>query len=249
MKLTLLELVQDMLVATDSENVSSVGETEDAGMCVNIANREFEKLISKFRWKHTREFSKLEVTSNKNEMTLASNAIAVDPNTVYYTDDRVYWMEPDRFLAYTITRLTSESNIIESNNVKVYSDRNPQYFTSFDDYTLVFDAYPNSSGLLKASTDVMVYTQPTSRLNADSEYFDLPAQAFPALAQRCIAKAVLEIKGDTHGYSAEKREADNAVAALSRNIILVDRPPDVRNNIIPRRSMRNTFNRTQRIIP
>ena len=48
MKLTLLELVQDMLVATDSENVSTVGETEDAGMCVNIANREFEKLISKF---------------------------------------------------------------------------------------------------------------------------------------------------------------------------------------------------------
>ena len=249
MKLTLLELVQDMLVATDSENVSTVGETEDAGMCVNIANREFEKLISKFRWRHTRSFSKLEVTSIKNEMTLASNAVAVDPSTVYYSDDRVYWMEPDRFLAYTITRLTSESNIVESNNVKVYNDRNPQYFTSFDDYTLVFDSYPNDSGLLKANTDVIVYTQPTSRLNADAEYFDLPSQAFPALSQRCIAKAVLEIKGDTQGYAAEKREADSAVAALSRNIILVDKPPDVRHNIIPRRSMRNTFNRTQRIIP
>ena len=46
MKLTLLALVQDMLVATDSENVSTVVETEDAGMCVNIAKREFEKLIS-----------------------------------------------------------------------------------------------------------------------------------------------------------------------------------------------------------
>ena len=184
MKLTLLELVQDMLVATDSENVSTVGETEDAGMCVNIANREFEKLISKFRWRHTRSFSKLEVTSIKNEMTLASNAVAVDPSTVYYSDDRVYWMEPDRFLAYTITRLTSESNIVESNNVKVYNDRNPQYFTSFDDYTLVFDSYPNDSGLLKANTDVIVYTQPTSRLNADAEYFDLPSQAFPALSQR-----------------------------------------------------------------
>ena len=249
MKLTLLELVQDMLVATDSENVSTVGETEDAGMCVNIANREFEKLISKFRWRHTRSFSKLEVTSIKNEMTLASNAVAVDPSTVYYSDDRVYWMEPDRFLAYTITRLTSESNIVESNNVKVYNDRNPQYFTSFDDYTLVFDSYPNDSGLLKANTDVIVYTQPTSRLNADAEYFDLPSQAFPALSQRCIAKAVLEIKGDSQGYAAEKLEADSAVAALSRNIILVDKPPDVRHNIIPRRSMRNTFNRTQRIIP
>ena len=249
MKLTLLELVQDMLVATDSENVSSVGETEDAGMCVNIANREFERIISKFRWRHTRAFSKLEVTTSKNEMTLATNAVAIDPNTVYYSDSRVYWMEPDRFLAYTITRLTSESNIIDSNGIKVYSDRNPQYFTSFDDFTLVFDAYPNSSGLLKASTDSIVYTQPTSRLSADGDYFQLPAIAFSALAQRCIAKAVLEIKGDSQGYGAEKREADNAVAALSRNIILIDKPPDIRDNIIPRRSMRNTFNRTQRIIP
>jgi len=249
MKLTLLELVQDMLVASDSENVSSVGETEDAGMCVNIANREFERLISKFRWKHTKEFSKLEVTSILNEMTLGTTAIAIDPSTVYYSDSKIYWMEPDRFLAYTITRLTSESNIVESNNVKVYSDRDPQYFTSFDDSTLVFDAYPNASGLVKANTDVIVYTMPTSRLTDNSEYFDLPAQAFSALSQRCISKAILEIKGDTQGYGAEKREADNAVAALSRNILLVDVPVDIRGHIVPRRSMRNTFNKTQRILP
>ena len=66
MKLTLLELVQDMLVATDSENVTDVGDTEDAGMCVNIANREFERLISKFRWRHTRAFGKLVVRANKH---------------------------------------------------------------------------------------------------------------------------------------------------------------------------------------
>jgi len=29
MKLTLLEIIQDMLTATDSENVSDVGETEE----------------------------------------------------------------------------------------------------------------------------------------------------------------------------------------------------------------------------
>ena len=192
MKLTLLELVQDMLVATDSENVTDVGDTEDAGMCVNIANREFERLISKFRWRH--------------------------------------------------------SNISEVGNIKVFTDRNPQYFTSFNDEVLIFDAFPNASGLVAEDTDCIVYNAPTSRLTTNNEYFDLPPQAFPALSLRCISKAVMEIKGDTQGAQAEKRDADNAVAALSRNARLVDILDDRRDNIIARRSMRNTFNRTIRII-
>ena len=249
MKLTLLEMVQDMLTATDSENVTGVGQTEDAGMCVNIANREFERLISNFRWRHTRTLGKLEVTSNLNEMVLPNTAIALDPFTMYYAGDKVYWMEHDRFLAYTITRATSESNITEVNNTHVYTDRNPQYFTSFDDLTIVFDSYPNASGLLKANTDVMLYDHPTSRLTADAEYFDLPPQAFPALTHRCVARAILEIKGDTQGYSAIKREADNAIASLSRNARLVDIPDDRRKHVIPRPSMRNTFNRSERILP
>jgi hypothetical protein len=248
MKLTLLELVQDMLVATDSENVSTVGETEDAGMCVNIANREFERLISKFRWRHTRSFSKLEVTSNKHEMTLATNAIALIPESVYYSGNRVFWMDEDNFLAFTIARNTTESNIEEINNIKVYNDRDPQYFTSFDDETLIFDAIPTASGLVKANTDCIVYLQPTSRLTSDGETFDLPPQAFAALNARCIVKAVREIKGDTQGAQAEKRDADNAIAALSRNARLVDIFDDRREHIVPRRSIRNTFNRTTRIV-
>tara|TARA_R110001592_G_scaffold255311_1_gene518837 strand:- start:159 stop:908 length:750 start_codon:yes stop_codon:yes gene_type:complete len=249
MKLTLLEIVQDMLTATDSENVTSVGHSEDAGMCVNIANREFERLISKFRWRHTRAFSKLEVTSVANEMTLATNAVAIKPDSVYYSDARIEFMDEEDFLAFTITRNTSETNIIDSNNIKIYNDRDPQFYTSFNDETLVFDAIPNGSGLVKANTDCIIYNHPTSRLTLDGEYFDLPKQAFSALAQRCIARAVLEIKGDTQGYQAENSAANNAVAALSRNARLVDVLDDRRDRIVPRRSMRNTFNRTQRITP
>lgn len=249
MKLTLLEIVQDMLTATDSENVNNVGETEDAGMCVNIANREFERLISKFRWRHTRTFGKLDTTSNKHEMTIPTTSVSLTPDTMYYSGDRVYWMDPDRFLAYTISRNTSESNISEIANVKVFTDRNPQYFTSFNDATITFDSYPNASGLTSDDTDVILYDSPTSRLTSDGEYFDLPPQVFPALVQRCIYRAMLEIKGDTQGAQVAKRDADNTIAALSRNARLVDQPDDRRKHIVPRRSMRNTFNRTERILP
>jgi hypothetical protein len=248
MKLTLLEIVQDMLVATDSENVTDVGETEDAGMCVNIANREFERLISKFRWRHTRAFGKLVVRTNKHEMNLATTDIAINPETLYYAGDRVSYMTPALFLALMLARNTSDSNITEVGNIKVYTDRNPQYFTSFNDEVLIFDAYPNSSGLVANDTDCIVYNAPTSRLTTNNEYFDLPPQAFPALSLRCISKAVMEIKGDTQGAQAEKRDADNAVAALSRNARLVDILDDRRDNIIARRSMRNSANRTIRII-
>ena len=76
----------------------------------------------------------------------------------------------------------------------------------------------------------------------------MPPQAFSALVSRCIVAAVREIKGDTQGAQAEKRDADNAVAALSRNARLVDVFSDRRDHIVPRRSMRNTFNRTVRIV-
>ena len=249
MKLTLLQIVQDMLTAIDGENVTSVGETEEAGMCVNIANREFENLISKFRWRHTRTFGKLDTTAFKHEMTIPSTAIALMHDPVFYAGDRVYWMEPERFLSYTLSRNTADSNISEVNHIKVFTDRNPMYYTSFDDETLVFDAYPNASGLTADDFDVILYNHPTSRLVADGEYFDLPAQAFSALVERCVAVAIMEIKGDTQGAQFKKRSADNAVAALSRNARMVDVPNDRRKHLVTRRSQRNTFNRTERITP
>ena len=44
MQLTLLQIVQDMLSAIKAENVATVvsgSTTEDALLCVNIANREY----------------------------------------------------------------------------------------------------------------------------------------------------------------------------------------------------------------
>lgn len=238
MKLTLLELVQDMLAALDAENVSGVGQTEEAGMCVQLANRSYEQMMMGKRWRHLRGYHVLSTTAIFNEMTTPSGTVAVDPANVYYNDQNLDYLSPEDFLAMTIKRNTAESNIALYNGIKVYTDRDPKYFTSDDDETLRFDAIPDIiNGLQSADTMVLAFVAPTSRLTADGEYFDMPAQMFPALNSLCIAKALGELKGDTQQGNVEMRNYRSMAARLGRNARLVDRLDDTRKWIIPRRSL------------
>jgi hypothetical protein len=236
-KLTLLNLVQDMLVAIDAEDVTSVGQTPEAGMCVNIANRAFEQVAVFRRWRHFKQYSRLEAGTNLNELTMPSGTIAFQPNDLWYNDQPMQYMRPEMFQTFTIRRNTSESNIQETNDIKIYNDRDPDFFTSADDETLVFDAIPSTiSGLDASLSRALIYKLPTSRLSSDSSQFDLPAVMFPALDTLCISLALGELKGDSQEAGKYERRYKVQMSSLSRNSRLVDREDDRRRWIVPRTS-------------
>lgn len=235
MQLTLLQIVQDMLTSIDAQNVTDVSETEEASMCVNIANRSYEEMMSGYRWKHLREFTTLSSTAVLNELTLPSGTIAIDPNNIYYDTQTVQYMDYERFMNLTIKRDTSASEIELIGTTKCYNDRDPQYYTTYDDFTLVFDAVPdNVSGLDTSVTSAIVWRVPTSRKTDDGDVFDLPTQAFPALSLLCQSKAMSELKGDTQEGARIYREYVKAVASLARNARVIDIIPDRRKWIVPR---------------
>ena len=235
MQLTLLNLVQDMLVATDGQNVTSIDETEESSMCINIANRAFEEMIGGFRWRHMREYAQLSTGAQLNELVLPSGTFSFEPNDFYYNDNIVYYLDTERFIAITIARDTSESNIEEINNVKVFNDRDPQWFTSFDDATLVFDTIPSASGLDATKSRALVYILPVARKSQNADVFDLPLQAFPALSLLCESKAVGTLKGDTQEAQRIYREYVKSVSSLARNARVIDILNDRRKHIVPRR--------------
>lgn len=246
LKLTLLELVQDMLTAVNGENVNSVGDTEEAAMCVNIANRQFEKMSAKNRWKHFKEYtSSLQTTSNLNEMNLPTGAFAFKPDTIYYDGNPVWYLTPEVFLNMVVARDSStDSSILTINGIPVYKTKTPVYFTSDDDELLRFDGCVDSTnGLDGSKFKAIVYSTSTSRLSADSEVFDLPAQAFPTLGEYCIAYAIKELTSDEESFRSQLREAKTSAAALARNARLVDQPDDWRKNITPRRTRGTTTTR------
>lgn len=236
-KLTLLQLVQDMLVAIDAEAVTSVGETPEAGMCVNIANRAFEQIAVYRRWRHFKQYSRLDAGSNLNELVMPSGTIAFQPNDLWYNDLPMQYMRPEHFQTFTIRRDTSESNIESVNDIKVYNDRDPDFYTSPDDETLVFDAMPdNVSGLDSTLSRAMIYKLPTSRLDSDSQQFDLPAVMHPALNTLCISLALGELKGDSQEATRYERRYIKQMGSLARNARLVDRMDDRRRWLVPRTS-------------
>ena len=248
MKLTLLQLVQDMLVAIDAENVSDVTTTTESNMCVAIANRTYEELMSMYRWRHLRQYSTLSTNANKNQLIVPDGTVAVDPTSLWYgsTDEEqpVFWLSPNDFLAITIRRQEADATVEKVGNIKSYNDRNPQYFTSDDDEILKFDAFPDSGGLVGTDCVCIIYKVATSRLATNTDVFDLPGIAFPALSSMCIAKAIAELKGDTQGSQLEKRNFTRLMSSLMRNSRLIDVLDDRRVHTVPR----YPISRTGRII-
>lgn len=235
MKLTLLELVQDMLIACESENTSSVNETEESARMVNIANECYETMISKKRWKHMKKLAIMEAASDLNTLSLPEEATYFDEKNIFYTGVRVTYLEPKVFLSLTEPRLETDSNITVISQIKTYNDRIPLFCTSFDTRTLVFDSCVDTiNGLQPSNCKILIYEAPTSRLNGDGDIFHLPHQAFPALQKYCIGTAINRVKSDSNGAAIELKEYHSLMAALSRNNSLIEGEQDMRDNIVSR---------------
>lgn len=248
-QLTLLELISDMLVAIDSENVASVGDTEEAGMCVNIANRAFEIMATQGRWKHFRVHNaQWSTTSNSNELTMPTGAYDLMLGSVYYNGDLVNYMYPEDFEAQSIKLDLDESNIEEVNSIRIYNDRVPLWFTSFDDSTITFDA--DDSGSLDGSKiRSIIWVAPTSRLSTDAQVFDFPGRAFPALSLLCQSMAVGSLKGDTSEARSLLQQYKTLFARLSKEARFIDPQPDVRRNIVARNTHVSGVTRIKQLLP
>lgn len=203
MKLTLLELVNDMLTALTSEGVTTVSDTEESLTCVNICNRVFESLIYYYPWRHLQTGrGALTAGTYKNELKGPSNTIRIEDATVWYGDitdegrSLVLYQSPEAFIAAQINMDPADDNIEAVNGINVYNDRNPTYFTSFDGLTYVFDSIPTTTGLLTADSFAAYAVGPSARVTTGSTTFNLPAQVYPYFRDMCIEMALLELKNE-----------------------------------------------------
>lgn len=231
--MTLLEIVQDILSDMDSDEVNSINDSTESLQVAQLVKSTYYTIIDGRDFPWMKEMFQLNATGGSSRptyMALPDTIIDLDwikYNTRKSTDTKdkftkVEYKLPEEFLEITDQRDSSATNIqviTDPSGIKInaYNDRGPQYFTSFDDDTLVFDSYDSAIDSFLQNSKTQCYGKRSVVFTmSDSFTPDLPVQMFSYLLNEaksnCFAtlKQVANVKAEQNSISQKRRMSQEA---------------------------------------
>lgn len=210
-KMTLLDMVQDIMSDMDSDEVNSISDTAESLQVAQIIKTSYYNIIDgkDFAWMY--ELFQLNTSgtvSRPTHMSLPEDVIDlkwIKYNNKKSTDtknklEKVTYKTPEEFLdivdardssASEVTAISDSSDIL----INIYTDRGPKYFTSFDDDNLVFDAYDSTKETNLTNSNTQVYGKRSVTFTlSDSFTPELPVQMFSYLLNEAKSTAFLTLK-------------------------------------------------------
>lgn len=211
MKMTLLDMVQDILNDMDSDEVNSIDDTVEAAQVAQIIKTTYFAMMSNKNWPHLRQAISLipstddtrpthmAVPDDIKELELINyNCVKEGETRKRYREMK--WLDPDAFLRRSNGLNTDNPDVIvvtdySGIDVQVQSNKNPEYYTSFDDVNLIFDSFDEDieDTLQESKVQALAYIMPQWS-TVDGFIPDLPEEAFIALLEEAKSKASLKLK-------------------------------------------------------
>lgn len=212
MKKTLLEITQDVLSASDGDEVNAISDTTESIQVASDIRYNYYDLIGRKDWQFLRLLTELESVGDANRPThllipahiskmemLQYNKLKVGDNRNFY--DPLRYKFPDEFLEYVNGRDNTLPNydvITDFNgaNITIRNDKHPQFYTSFDDKYIVCDQYDSDieSTLKGDNTQALLFRWP-QWTHEDDFIPELPEEMFPLLVAECITYALAKKDG------------------------------------------------------
>mgnify|MGYP001157864718 FL=1 len=220
---TLLEIVQNILSSMDSEDVNSISDSVEAEQIAQVVEDTFYNIIATRSIPEHESLMKLTALSDVNFPTHFSYPANVkvvkklwydvsDNDTFEYREIR--WCEPEDFLDMVDTRAlgATVTNVVDKSggtNLRIFNDRHPTVYTSFDDDYIVLDAHKASVDTTLQESKIRGFgtTYPIFSLT-DSHVPDLDATMFPYLINESKSVCFSIFKGgaDPKIEQATKRQ-------------------------------------------
>ena len=213
MKLSVLDMVQDILSDMDSDEVNSISDTVEAMQVAQILKTTYFNMCSNRKWgdqkrlttlDHSGDISKpthLKLPENTKELIFLSYNCKKDQTSGPIDEYRkLEYRYPDEFLRIVNTRPRNNSayeEVTDFGGVKLFIKNNehPTYWTSFDDKYLICDSYyADLDTTLQASkTQAYLVQMPTWEMK-DDFVPHFPVEAFAALLAEAKSTAFLVLK-------------------------------------------------------
>ena len=187
MKRTLLELVQSILNDMDSEPVNSIFDTEEAQQVASVVRDTYFNIIAARQTPEHDELLKLTALSDSSKPTVFEYPTNVKEIRMFeYNGKEVYWKDPLKFLDNlpasgqddTVDFTHPINNVV----LTVRTDKNPRFYTSFDNQYIICDSYDSAvdTTLTEAKSRCWGTKYPTFTLS-DSFIPDISETMFPYL--------------------------------------------------------------------
>lgn len=211
MKMTLLELVTDILNDMDSDSVNSIDDTIEAGQVAQIVKSTYLAIISRRDWPHLNRTIQLVASGDpslpthvtlqdgiKEIIFLKYDCVRQGETKKRYKE--VKYVDPDNFLRILNRRNSDEGNVDVISDpggieLLIVNDKDPQYYTSFNDSVVVFDSYNSDVDTTIQTSKIQCYAQvmPTW-VHLDNAIPDLPSEAFQSLLEEAKSRAMFKLK-------------------------------------------------------
>lgn len=205
MKLTLLELTQQILNKLNSDSVNSIGDTVESLQVANEIKVTYYDMISNIEMPFQYNLIPLEASNDTTKPTHMIVPEEVD-NFKWIQYNRGTAAEPDYIeVEYLdkekfILRVSNYNDVDDVLTVQDYggsyivigTSDHPRYYTMFDDIHVVFDSYDSSVDDTLQASKIRAYGQTTPAWQMTDDFIpDLPAKHFPQLlaeaSQACMA--------------------------------------------------------------
>jgi hypothetical protein len=220
-KLSLLEIVQDILNDADSDPVNSINDTVEGGQVAQIVKTCYFEMIASRNWPHLRKTVQLDASLDPFQPThlklpvgvkelLVFNYNKLKPENAKDRFGSLKYYQPEEFLRKINSRNSLEDNILKVTDfggiaLLMRNDKQPEFYTSFDDEYVVTDSWDTEieNTLTTANTQCVVYQDP-SWTTDDSFIPDLPSEAFPALLEEAKSTAFIVLKQQANEKAEQK---------------------------------------------
>lgn len=186
MKRTLLELTQSILSDMDGEPVNSIFDTEEAMQYASVVKDTYFNIVAARQTPEHDELLKLTALSDLSRPNFFLYPTNVKEIRLFeYAGKEVYWKDPIKFLDSMPAAgdgVVSVTDPVSGITLTCRNDKNPRYYTSFDNKYIVCDSYDSAvdNTLQESKTRCWGTKYPTFTMS-DSFVPDLNETLFPYL--------------------------------------------------------------------